>query len=829
MSAQYRPYRDEDHCDGLENDNLNWGDNEPGSIQIYEKTTEDLPFSSNRRFVLSALGVTLITFVVGFVIGYFVHTNHAACIPNISVALHSTKDEDTTISRKIIEKVNAENLRHFVKVFSNEARFPGSERDLFLVKQIENSFRQSHFDETEIKNYTVLLSVPDDDHPNSVEIIDIEGKTTLFSHKIYDAKKKYVAFSAYSPAANITGDIVFVNYGRAQDYQYLQDVYNISVEGKIVIAKQFHLAADEQLLYAQEKNAAALLLYTEPGDYFDEKDAWNIPPDAIRSDSLLWNGLGDPQTPGIPSTESALRLPLNAINILPKIPVQPISIATAYELLGLMGGKPVPKDWAGVFNFTYRLGAGFQNTSLKLRLQVNNKYVNRTIHNVIGYMKGHVEPDRYVILGNHRDSWVNGAIDAAGGSAVFMELINVFGELRSRGWKPRRTIMFCSWGADEYNLIGSTEWLEENYKILYSRAVAYINADVVVLGNGSITADASPLLYNVLYNATKEVPNPDTNDEHKTVYDKWLYTFPTMHNYSQLVVPITYFKNNFIQEEVADYHNEVFGGNEENEMIDDIESPSLFRSYLNSATIQIRPKIRQLNTRSVFTSFFSNAGIPSIEMTYVPFASHEDADFFLHPLIHSQYDDFELVDSVIDPSFKCHKAVTQVIGEVIRDLSDSLFIPFNLLHYAQVLKDLSSALHIKVLSNMKLKDINIMTLESAVHNFTKAALNFHYHQEKADLKDPMAIRRINDQLLLLERALLHPSGLPRNRMKKHIIMSPSETSSPYDDTFPGLMDEFAVLIESSFLAVQSWDILKKHFADLIYTIQTAANILNDMP
>ncbi|RWS12811.1 N-acetylated-alpha-linked acidic dipeptidase 2-like protein [Dinothrombium tinctorium] len=829
MSAQYRPYRDEDSCDGVENDHLNWNDNEPGSVQIYEKTTEDLPFKSNRRFILSALGVISISIVIGFIIGYFSHSQHTTCIPNISVALHSTKNENLRIRQRIIDNVRSSRIEAFVEEFSSEPRLPGSARDLYLIKRIQDEFRRNSFDKVETKNYSVLLSLPDEENPNFVEIIDSTDRKPLFSslNKVQNDKNKWSPFCAYSPKGDVVGDIVFVNYGTADDYQLLQDKYNITFDGKILIAKQFHLAADEQVLWAQSRNAAALLLYSEPADYVDDKRSESqLPDDAVRSDSLLWNGLGDPLTPGYPSTHYALRVSAVAMSVLPKIPVQPISVHTAYELLGLMGGKEVPKEWAGLFNFTYRLGPGFQNTSLKLRLKVNNKLVNTTISNVIGYIRGDVEPDRYVILGNHRDSWVNGAIDSAGGTGAFLELVEVFGGLVKSGWRPRRTILFCSWGAEEFNLIGSTEWLEENYKTLYSRAVAYINADIVVVGNGSLSVDASPLLYNAIFNATKEVPNPDTNDEHTTIYEKWLNSFPIMRNSTQLIIPMNYLKNHFIKDEIDDYDSEIFEGKND-DLIDRIEGPSLFQSYLNSATIQIRPNVRQLNARSVYSPFFTFAGIPSLEMTYISFLNPKQQTLFSLPPIHTQYDDFKRVSSVIDPGFKYHKAVTQIIGEIVRDLSDSLFIPFNLLHYAQVLQDLSSALQSRLLSLNSSQGVDLNLLNSAINNFTKAALKFHYNQEKADLRDPMSIRRINDQLLLLERTFLDTNGLPRNIMKKHVIMSPSEILHSYDDTFPGLIDEFAILSRSD-LKGQNWDIIRAHFSILVFTIQSAANALAEI-
>lgn len=136
-------------------------------------------------------------------------------------------------------------------------------------------------------------------------------------------------------------------------------------------------------------------------------------------------------------------------------------------------------DWKGGFNLTYKVGPSLAG-NLKVHVNVNNELTNRTIHNVIATIRGHVEPDRYVIIGNQRDSLTNGAADSASGTAAFLELARTFSSLVRDGWKPRRSIIFCSWGAEEFNLLGSTEWVEEMNKVLYSRAVAYININMLV-------------------------------------------------------------------------------------------------------------------------------------------------------------------------------------------------------------------------------------------------------------------------------------------------------------------------------------------------------------
>lgn len=380
----------------------------------------------------------------------------------------------------------------------------------------------------------------------------------------------------------------------------------------------------------------------------------------------------------------------------------------ALEILRRLDGHKAPDIWVKGLkqlnpNLTYNLGPGFKSddsSNLTLQLKISNQLVNKTIHNVIGSIKGRIEPDRYVIIGNHRDAWFKGAVDATAGTAAFLELSRVFGDLLQEGWRPRRTILFCSWGAEEFNLIGSTEWIEEYLKILHGRAVAYINSDIIVIGNGSLSAAASPLLYHVIFNATKEVPNPNKEDNKaKTVYDRWALSYPMMRNVSGMV----WVKRSASPfDDDSDHFEKHFHSEETNEV------GGLLQSYLQSATIETRPKVRQLDTRSPYAPFLTLAGIPVVDVTYANVNEKmEKLNSMSYPLLHTQYDRIEAIEKYIDPDYRYHKAVTQVLAELLRDLADSLFIPFNLLDYAQALKDLYITLLVHTESVLRNNGIDI--------------------------------------------------------------------------------------------------------------------------
>jgi N-acetylated-alpha-linked acidic dipeptidase len=267
----------------------------------------------------------------------------------------------------------------------------------------------------------------------------------------------------------------------------------------------------------------------DPADYAQDPDhkvfpeTWWLPGSGTQRGTTL-EGDSDPLTPNYPSTATAYRIPEASSPMLPQIPVHPIGYNDAYYFLKDMAGPAVPDGWQGGLNFTYHVGPGYISSSWKIRLRVTTHNRRANISDVFGLIKGSVEPDRYVLLGNHRDAWVFGGVDPTSATALMVELSRVTMELIAEGWKPRRSIVFCSWDAEEYGLIGSFEWVEEFVKLLGSRAVAYLNVDYVLDSNMSMIAAAMPTMNDVVFQAAKAVKSP--HNPERTVYDDWLETFP---------------------------------------------------------------------------------------------------------------------------------------------------------------------------------------------------------------------------------------------------------------------------------------------------------------
>ncbi|XP_076431831.1 N-acetylated-alpha-linked acidic dipeptidase 2 isoform X5 [Peromyscus maniculatus bairdii] len=588
----------------------------------------------------------------------------------------------------------------------------------------------------------------------------------------------YNAFSAHGMPE---GELVYVNYARTEDFFKLEREMNITCTGKIVIARYGKIFRGNKVKNAMLAGAIGIILYSDPADYFAPEvqpypKGWNLPGAAAQRGNVLnLNGAGDPLTPGYPAKEYTFRLHVEEGVGIPNIPVHPIGYNDAEILLRNLGGAAPPdKSWKGTLNVSYNIGPGFTGSgySRKVRMHVNNINKITRIYNVIGTIRGSIEPDRYVILGGHRDSWVFGGIDPTTGTAVLQEIAQSFGKLMNRGWRPRRTIIFANWDAEEFGLLGSTEWAEENAKILQERSVAYINSDSSIEGNYTLRVDCTPLLYQLVYKVAREISSPDDGFESKSLYESWLEKDPSPEN--------------------KDY-----------------------------------PRINKLGSGSDFEAYFQRLGIASGRARYTK--NRKTDKYSSYPVYHTIYEMFELVENFYDPTFKRQLSVAQFRGALVYELADSVIIPFNIQDYAKALKTYAANIfslskkHEQQLRNYR---VSFDSLFSAVTNFSKAASDFHGRLTQVDLTDPIAVRIMNDQLMLLERAFIDPLGLPGRQFYRHIIFAPSSHNKYAGESFPGIYDAMFD-IENRADPHLAWAEVKKHISIATFTIQAAAGTLTD--
>ncbi|KAG8453048.1 hypothetical protein GDO86_004746 [Hymenochirus boettgeri] len=689
------------------------------------------------------------------------------------------------IRQELVSEMKAENIRNFLHDFTSKPHLAGTEGNLHLAKKIQKQWVDFGLDSAKLVHYDVFLSYPNQSNPNYISIIDEHG-TEIYNTSLFEPPPKgyenftdiIPPYNAFSAQGDPEGDLVYVNYARTEDFFHLERNMGINCSGKIVIARYGQIFRGNKVKNAMLFGAKGIILYSDPADYCAPgvkpyPDGWNLPDGgAQRGNVLNLNGAGDPLTPGYPAKEFTYRYKADQGIGLPSIPVHPIGYRDAEHILRYMDGPSPPSNWKGNLNVSYNIGPGFLENlrTRKVRMHVHNNNQVTRIYDVIGTIRGAVEPDRYIILGGHRDSWVFGGIDPTTGAAVLQEVARSFGKKLKEGWRPRRTIIFASWDAEEFGLLGSTEWAEENAKILNARGVAYINSDSSIEGNYTLRVDCTPLMYKLVYRLAKELSSPDEGFEGKSLYESWLKKDPSPEN-----------KN--------------------------------------------LPRINKLGSGSDFEAYFQRLGIASGRVRYTK--NRKTDKYSNYPVYHTVYETFELVEHFYDPSFKKQLAVAQFRGSLIYELADSTVIPYNVRDYGDALGNYTTSIYALASKNkpqMETYGVSFDTLFSAVENFTQAAVRFHLRLEDLDLTNPMAVRVMNDQLMFTERAFTDPLGLPGRPFYRHIIFAPSSHNKYAGESFPGIYDSLFD-IENKEDQPKAWEDVKKQISVAVFTIQSAADTL----
>jgi N-acetylated-alpha-linked acidic dipeptidase len=374
--------------------------------------------------------------------------------------------------------------------------------------------------ETELRSYDVWLP-----HATGVKITRMYRDTVALdltepsvSSDPATQLPQYLTVNGSSPAGVGEGDVVFVNFGLIEDYATL-DSLGVSVKGKVVLARYGRSFRGIKAREAEKRGAVAVLIYTDPlddgfvtGDVYPEGPM--RPLRGVQRGSVF-NGAGDPLTPGYASTPGAPRLKPEE-TALPKIPVVPISAANAQALLDGVRGTDIPRNWQGGMSLRYHVGPG----PVRVKVEVTTDAATagtKTIHNTLGYLRGSEYPDQYVYIGAHRDSWGPGAADNISGTVSVLEAAHALADMAKKGQRPRRTIVFATWDAEEWGLVGSSEYVEDDSLRLKKGAVAYLNQDVSAQGS-QFGGGGSPSMRAMLRDVVKSVPDPKGRG---SVYEAW--------------------------------------------------------------------------------------------------------------------------------------------------------------------------------------------------------------------------------------------------------------------------------------------------------------------
>jgi N-acetylated-alpha-linked acidic dipeptidase len=427
------------------------------------------------------------------------------------------------VEQRLLESADSTSARTMTRDLSARPHMAGTRaqartRDYVIARL------QSWGLETWVKEYTVYLPQPEvvrawvlrrrDGQNMSLDLAEpaVPGDPATTGPQV-------PPFNAYTGDGDVTAPAVYVNYGLARDYVTL-DSLGVRLRGRIAIARYGRSFRGIKAREAERHGAIGLILYSDPQDdgYF-HGDIYPRgpmrPPGGIQRGSVL-NQNGDPTTPGWASTAQARRVPEESLTV-PRIPVVPLGYGNARRVLQRMTGPSAPEGWQGGLPMHYHLGPG----PVRVRLTVKTERGGRALHpvwNTFARIPGAIHPDEWVVVGAHRDAWSPGAADNVSGTVTVLETARAFADLARAGIPPARTLLFVTWDAEEWGLIGSTEWVEELEDSVRSHVVAYLNEDDVASGI-RFAGSASPSLKPLIRDVTRAVADPDGRG---TVYDAWL-------------------------------------------------------------------------------------------------------------------------------------------------------------------------------------------------------------------------------------------------------------------------------------------------------------------
>jgi len=658
-------------------------------------------------------------------------------------------------------------MRESMRRLSARPHHVGSAYDKDNAEWLLDQFKSYGWD-AHIENFDVLFPTPVD------RVVELVAPTT-FRASLQETPlpgdptssqqaEQLPSYNAYSVDGDVTGPLVFVNYGVPADYEELEQ-HGVSVKGAIVIAKYGGSWRGIKPKVAAEHGAIGCLIYSDPrDDGYAEGDVFPAgpmrPAQGVQRGSVADMPVypGDPLTPGVGATKDAKRLSVAQATTITKIPVLPISYGDAQPLLSALGGPVVPSEWRGGLPITYRFGPG----AAKVHLRVKSDWGLKTLYDVIAKLPGTTEADQWVIRGNHHDAWVNGAEDPISGLVAELEEARALGTLYKQGWRPKRTIIYAAWDGEEPGLLGSTEWAETHADELKAHAVAYINSDGN--GRGYLGISGSHSLEKLMNGVAMDVNDPEAN------VSSW---------------------------------------------------KRIQASRILKGTPEVRKEARDredlrigaLGSGSDYSSFIDHLGVASLNIGY---GGEDDGGIY-----HSIYDDFYWYTHFSDTAFVYGRALAQVGGTTVLRLANADLLPFAFTNLSETVqgyvKDLQSLRDRRAEQitdrNKSIDDglfkltsdprdpviapereqpapqLNFAPLLNALDSLNHAASRYDRAYTRALTDGHFAsAKTVNTQLLQAERALTSPEGLKNRPWYVHMLYAPGFYTGYGVKTVPGVRE-----------------------------------------
>jgi N-acetylated-alpha-linked acidic dipeptidase len=663
-----------------------------------------------------------------------------------------------------------DNMREYMRRLSARPHHVGSAYDKDNAEWILARFQEWGLD-AKIESFEVLFPTPKD---RLVEMVEptrfraaLDEPSVALDPTTGQKAEQLPTYNAYSVDGDVTGPLVYVNYGLPEDYEWLERL-GVSVKGAIVLARYGHSWRGIKPKVAAEHGAIGCLIYSDPRDdgYFEDDvfpQGPMRPKDGVQRGSVMdfpSSSPGDPLTPGVGATHDAKRLALGEAKALTRIPVLPISYGDAQPLLAALRGPMAPESSRGGLPLPYHVGPGPAKVHLRLAFNWDIK----PVYDVIARIPGAEQPDQWVVRGNHHDAWVNGAEDPVSGLVALLEEARALGVLLKEGWRPRRTIVYCAWDGEEPMLLGSTEWAEAHAEELQQHAVAYVNSDAN--GRGYLEMAGSHTLEALVNGIARDVDDPEAG--------------------------ISVWQRRQAHDLVSARDADTRG------------------AIRQRADLRLDP----LGSGSDYTAFVDHLGIASLNLGY---GDEDDGGIY-----HSIYDSFYWYTHFSDVDFVYGRALAQTAGLAVLRLADSPLLPFEFTGFAETmahyLDDVKKLLQTKQEEigerNRQIEEgvlkatsdprrptvvpvketapprLDFAPLERAIETLGRSAER--YRSARVGLAGrtlpPDAIARVNEQLLRSERALTSTEGLPGRPWYRHLIYAPGTYAGYGAKTLPGVRE-----------------------------------------
>jgi N-acetylated-alpha-linked acidic dipeptidase len=678
-------------------------------------------------------------------------------------------DEERSWEEKFRALPVSENIRENMRRLSARPHHVGSPYDKDNAEWMLSRFKEWGWD-AQIENFYVLFPTPKE---RLVELIEPTKFTASLKEPVIpedptssQTAEQLPTYNAYSADGDVTGPLVYVNYGTREDYEEL-DRLGISVKGAIVIARYGAAWRGIKPKVAAEHGAVGCIIYSDPGnDGYGVADSYpkgaGRPKDGVQRGGVNDTDFpGDPLTPGVGATKDAKRLDIKDTPIITKIPVLPISYADATPLLQAITGRVAPANWRGNLPLTYHIGPG----AAKVHLKMFSNWDIKPLYDVIAKIPGSSDAGEWVIRGNHHDAWVNGASDPISGMAPELEEARSLGELVKQGWKPRRTIVYCAWDGEEPGLLGSTEWVETHIADLKQHAVMYLNSDSN--GRGYFFIDGSHGLEHFINGVGADVSDPEKH------------------------IPII----------------------ERTRKFDISRSTGANRAEARSGDLHIGA----LGDGSDYTPFQDFAGVPSLD---IGFGGEDRGSQY-----HSIYDDFYWYTHFEDTDFSYGRALAQTAGTAVMRMADAELLPYNYNNTADTIdryvdevkkllkteqdeiaeknKDIDDGIFDAISDPKnptvapKKEDVppflNFAPLENGAARLKESARQYEAAVKVLEAKggvalDAASIDSVNQALMQTERAFFSEAGLPGRSWFKHQIYAPGAYTGYGVKTLPAVRE-----------------------------------------